>query len=76
MPNLILTTEAQGKVAYEFSESSITIGRAPAGFGNASPFRRGSISRDPVQLMVLGIAAIAALAFLGSMVAVLLMRAP
>src|SRR6478672_4040211 len=29
MPKLILTTEAQGKVAYEFAESSITIGRAP-----------------------------------------------
>src|SRR5437879_2381375 len=29
MPKLILTTQAQGKVAYEFAESSITIGRAP-----------------------------------------------
>src|SRR5947209_2402680 len=29
MPKLILTTDAQGKVAYEFAESSITIGRAP-----------------------------------------------
>ena len=29
MPKLILTTEAQGKVAYEFAERSITIGRAP-----------------------------------------------
>ena len=28
MPKLILTTEAQGKVAYEFAEGSITIGRA------------------------------------------------
>src|SRR3954466_7771873 len=29
MPKLIVTTEAQGKVAYEFSEDLITIGRAP-----------------------------------------------
>jgi pSer/pThr/pTyr-binding forkhead associated (FHA) protein len=166
MPKLILTTEAQGKVAYEFAEGSITIGRAPdnmividdpsvsnrhavmeltgetyrlkdldstngtkvnglpvtetvlrfedrirfgaidaryepdvrgsqplpelesieleaaqasaapSGFGNASPFRRGSISRDRMRLAVLGIAAVAAATFLGSMVAVLLMHAP
>jgi pSer/pThr/pTyr-binding forkhead associated (FHA) protein len=166
MPKLILTTEAQGKVAYEFAEGSITIGRAPdnmividdpsvsnrhalmeltgetyrlkdlestngtkvngvpvtetilrfedrirfgaidaryepdirgsqplpelesieaqpaqssaapSGYGNASPFRRGSMSRDRMRLAVLGIAAIAAVTFLGSMVAVLLMHAP
>ena len=29
MPKLIVTTEAQGKVAYEFTEDLITIGRAP-----------------------------------------------
>src|SRR5713101_333366 len=29
MPKLILTTEAQGKVAYEFTEDLITVGRAP-----------------------------------------------
>jgi len=29
MPKLILTTQAQGKVAYEFAERVITIGRAP-----------------------------------------------
>ncbi len=166
MPKLILTTEAQGKVAYEFAEGSITIGRAPdnmividdpsvsnrhalmelsgetyrlkdldstngtkvnglpitetilrfedrirfgaidaryepdvrgsqplpelesievtpaqssaapSGFGNASPFRRGSMSRDRTRLAVMGIAAIAALTFLGSMIAVLLLHAP
>jgi pSer/pThr/pTyr-binding forkhead associated (FHA) protein len=166
VPKLILTTESQGKVAYEFAERSITIGRAPdnmividdpsisgrhaqmelvgenyrlkdlestngtkvngvpitetllrfedrirfgtiearyepdvrgsqplpelesieakpvessaapSGFGNASPFRQRSTSRDRLQLAVLGIAAIAALAFLGSMIAVLLMHAP
>jgi pSer/pThr/pTyr-binding forkhead associated (FHA) protein len=166
MPKLVLTTEAQGKVAYEFAEHSISIGRAPdnmividdpsvsnrhalmeltgdayrlkdldstngtkvngvpitetplrfkdrirlgaievrfepdvgglqplpqletvdvkpaessaapAGFGNASPFRQRSTSRDPMHLTVLGVAVIAALAFLGSMMAVLFMRAP
>jgi pSer/pThr/pTyr-binding forkhead associated (FHA) protein len=29
MPKLIVTTEAQGKVGYEFTEELITIGRAP-----------------------------------------------
>jgi pSer/pThr/pTyr-binding forkhead associated (FHA) protein len=29
MPKLIVTTEAQGKIAYEFTEDLITIGRAP-----------------------------------------------
>jgi len=166
VPKLILTTEAQGKVAYEFAEGSITIGRAPdnmividdpsvsnrhavmeltgetyrlkdldstngtkvngvpvtetvlrfedrirfgaidaryepdvrgsqplpelesievkpaqssaapSSFGNASPFRRGSMSHDRMRLAVLGIAAVAAVSFLGSMIAVLFMRAP
>ena len=166
MPKLILTTEAQGKVAYEFAKGSITIGRAPdnmividdpsvsnrhavmeltgetyrlkdlestngtkvngvpitetvlrfddrirfgaidaryepdvkgsqplpeletveikpaessaapSGFGNASPYRRGSMSGDPGRLAVLGIAAVAAITFLGSMIALLFMHAP
>ncbi|HJX98210.1 MAG TPA: FHA domain-containing protein [Chthoniobacterales bacterium] len=166
MPKLILTTESQGKVAYEFAERSITIGRAPdnmivvddpsvssrhaqlelvgetyrlkdlgstngskvngvpitetvlkfedrirfgaiearfepdvhgsqplpelesieahpaesssapATFSNASPFRERSTSRDPIQLAIFGIAALAALTFLGSMIAVLFMHAP
>ena len=29
MPKLIITTEAQGKIAYEFTEDLISIGRAP-----------------------------------------------
>lgn len=166
MPKLILTTEAQGKVAYEFAEGSITIGRAPdnmividdpsvsnrhalmelagetyrlkdlestngtkvngvpitetvlrfddrirfgaidaryepdvkgsqplpelesveikpaassaapSGFGNASPYQRGSKSGDPARLAVLGIAALAAVTFLGSMITLLFMHAP
>ena len=166
MPKLILSTEAQGKVAYEFAESSITIGRgpdnmividdpsvsnrhallemsgdnyrlkdldstngtkvngvpitetllrfddrirfgaidaryepdvrgseplpeleaveaipaessaAPESFSNASPFRQRSTSRDPGQLAIFGVAALAAAAFAASMLAVLFMRAP
>jgi len=166
MPKLILITQAQGKVAYEFAERSITIGRAPdnmividdpsvsnrhaqleltgetyrlkdldstngtkvngvpitqttlrfedrirfgaiearfepdvrgsqplpklesieakpaessaapVGFGNASPFRQRSTTRDRARLVVLGVAAVAALTFLGSMIAALFMRAP
>jgi pSer/pThr/pTyr-binding forkhead associated (FHA) protein len=166
MPKLILTTESQGKVAYEFAERSITIGRAPdnmividdpsvsnrhalmersgetyrlkdldstngtkvngvpvtetllrledrirfgviearyepdmrgsqplpeqstieakpgdssvapIGFASASRFRQRSTSGDPVRLVVIGLAALAGLTFLGSIVAVLLMRAP
>jgi pSer/pThr/pTyr-binding forkhead associated (FHA) protein len=166
VPKLIVTTEAQGKIAYEFAESSITIGRAPdnmiviedpsvsnrhallelsgenyrlkdlestngtkvngvpvtetllrfddrirfgaidaryepdvrgseplpelemaeakpaessaapASFNNASPFRQRSTSRDAGQLVVFGIAAIAALTFLASLMAVLFMHAP
>jgi pSer/pThr/pTyr-binding forkhead associated (FHA) protein len=166
MPKLVLTTEAQGKVAYEFAEGSITIGRAPdnmividdpsvsnrhatmeltgetyrlkdlestngtkvngvpitetvlrfddrirfgaiearyepdvkgsqplpdlesievkpaessaapAGFGNASPYQRGAMSRDRARLAVLGIAALAAVTFLGSMITLLFMHAP
>ena len=166
MPKLILTTDAQGKVAYEFAERSITIGRAPdnmividdssvssrhallelvgetyrlkdlestngtkvngvpitetvlrfedrirfggiearfepdvrgsqplpqletieatpaessaapTSFGNASPFRQRSTSRDPAQLVVFGVAALAALSFLASMLRVLFMHAP
>ena len=166
MPKLILTTQAQGKVAYEFAERSITIGRAsdnmividdasvsnrhallelsgetyrlkdlestngtkvngvpitdtvlrfedrirfgaiearfepdargsqplpqletieatlaessaaPSTFGNASPFRQRSTSRDRAQLIVFGVAAIAALTFFASMIRVLFMHAP
>ena len=75
MPKTILTTEAQGKGVFESAERSIT-SAAPPGFGNASAFRRASRSRDPARLAVLGIAAIAALTFVGSMIAVLFMHAP
>ena len=66
MPKLILTTE----------ETPAKSSAAPSGFGNASPSRQKPTSPDPVYFVVLGIAVIALLTFLGSMIAVLLMRAP
>src|SRR2546430_3496687 len=51
MPKLILTTEAQGKVAYEFAERSITIGRAP---DNAIVLDDPSVSSRHAQLELSG----------------------
>src|SRR4051794_13567373 len=49
---------------------------APVDFENASPFPRKTKDRDPVRKAVLIAAAVAGLAFIGSMVAVLAMHAP
>jgi pSer/pThr/pTyr-binding forkhead associated (FHA) protein len=49
---------------------------APTDFANASPFQRRKKERDPFRIAVLTGAAIALLAFLGSMIAVLTMHAP
>ena len=166
MPKLIVTTEAQGKIGYEFTEDLLTIGRspdnmiviedasvsgrhaqlelsgdtyrlkdlgstngtrvngapitetvvrfndrirfgavearfeadkqgsqplptlgeielkpaetsaAPVDFANASPFPRRAKNKDPLRTAILGAAAVAVLAFLGSMIAVLAMHAP
>jgi len=51
MPKLILTTEAQGKVAYEFAERSITIGRAP---DNMIVIDDSSVSNRHAQLELSG----------------------
>ena len=48
----------------------------PDDFANASPFPRRKDERDPVRMAVLAVAAVAVLAFLGSMIAVFLMHAP
>jgi pSer/pThr/pTyr-binding forkhead associated (FHA) protein len=48
----------------------------PTGFANASPFRHRKKDKDPTRIGVLAAAAMALLVFLGSMIAVLLMRAP
>jgi predicted component of type VI protein secretion system len=49
---------------------------APVDFENASPFPRRKEKKDQVRTVVIGAAIIALLAFLGSMIAVLMMRAP
>ena len=48
----------------------------PHDFANASPFPRRKDKKDPIRMAILAFAMVALLAFLGSMVAVLLLRAP
>jgi pSer/pThr/pTyr-binding forkhead associated (FHA) protein len=48
----------------------------PFDFANASPFPNRRKDRDPTRRAILAAAAIALLAFVGSMIAVLMMRAP
>jgi predicted component of type VI protein secretion system len=47
MPKLIVTTEAQGKIGYEFTEEVITIGRAP---DNMIVIEDGSVSSRHAQM--------------------------
>jgi hypothetical protein len=49
---------------------------APVDFANASPFPRRGRDLDRVRSAILAFAAVAILAFLGSMIAVLAMHAP
>jgi pSer/pThr/pTyr-binding forkhead associated (FHA) protein len=51
MPKLIITTEAQGKIAYEFTEELVTIGRAP---DNMIVIDDPSVSGRHAQLQVVG----------------------
>ena len=51
MPKLILTTETQGKVAYEFTEDLVTIGRAP---DNMIVIDDPSVSSRHAQLELIG----------------------
>lgn len=48
----------------------------PADFANASPFQKRRLQQDPVRTAIYGAAALAILAFLGSMVALAQMHAP
>ena len=48
----------------------------PADFANASPFPNRKKEKDPTRTAILAAAAVAFLAFLGSMIAVFMMRAP
>ena len=49
---------------------------APTDFANASPFQKRKKERDPVGTAIIAAAAVAVLAFIGSMVAVLTMHPP
>ncbi len=49
---------------------------APFDFTNASPFPRRKRKNHPIRTVILAAAAVALLVFLGSMIAVLMMRAP
>lgn len=49
---------------------------APADFANASPFRRRARQRDPLRRALFGLAAVAIITFVGSMIAVTVMRLP
>jgi len=48
----------------------------PADFANASPFPNRKKDKDPARTAILAAVAVAALAFLGSMIALLMMQAP
>jgi pSer/pThr/pTyr-binding forkhead associated (FHA) protein len=54
------------------AESSV----APVDFTNASPFPRRKQKNDPIRTVILAAAAGVLLVFLGSMIALLMMRAP
>jgi pSer/pThr/pTyr-binding forkhead associated (FHA) protein len=49
---------------------------APVDFANASPFPRRTKHQDPTRTVIFAAAAVAILAFLGSMIATLMMHAP
>src|ERR1700732_625704 len=51
VPKLIITTEAQGKIAYEFTEELITIGSSP---DNMIVIEDPSVSGRHAQLQVVG----------------------
>jgi pSer/pThr/pTyr-binding forkhead associated (FHA) protein len=62
----------QGEIKARPAEMSA----APTDFANASPFPNRKKERDPVRTAVMAAAAVAVLAFIGSMVAVFTMHAP
>jgi hypothetical protein len=60
----------------EINATPAELSEAPADFANVSPFRRQKQQRDPVRNGIFIGLAIVLLVFLGSMIAVLMMRAP
>jgi predicted component of type VI protein secretion system len=60
----------------EIAAATAETSAAPVDFANASPFPRRQNDADPTRTALLAAAAVAVLAFLGSMIAVLTMHAP
>jgi pSer/pThr/pTyr-binding forkhead associated (FHA) protein len=63
-------------VLEEIEAKPAQISAAPVDFANASPFPRRTKYQDPTRTVIFAAAGIAILAFLGSMVATLMMHAP
>ena len=63
-------------VLAEMEAKPAEVSARPVDFANASPFSRRKLQRDPVQTAIFAAAAVAILAFLGSMIAVLQMQPP
>jgi pSer/pThr/pTyr-binding forkhead associated (FHA) protein len=63
-------------VMQEIGAAPAEFSAAPVDFANASPFPRRTVNRDPGSTAALAVAAIAMLAFLGSVIAVLMMHPP
>jgi pSer/pThr/pTyr-binding forkhead associated (FHA) protein len=60
----------------ETEARSAELSAKPADFANASPFPNRKREKDPTRAAVLAAVAVALLAFLGSVIAIFLMRAP
>jgi len=60
----------------QIQASAAQMSAAPTDFANASPFPKRKNDRDPIRMAVMAAAALAILAFIGSMVAVFTMHPP
>jgi pSer/pThr/pTyr-binding forkhead associated (FHA) protein len=60
----------------EITTKSAQLSAVPADFTNASPFPRQREEKDPIRTAIFVALAVLALIFLGSMIAVIMMRAP
>jgi len=63
-------------VLAEVAARPAEVSAKPADFANASPFPRRKMQRDPLRAAIFAAAAIAILAFLGSMIVLLQMQPP
>ncbi len=63
-------------VREEVEARAAEVSARPADFANASPFQKRRTVRDPIRPLIYGAAALAILAFIGSMVALAAMHSP